>query len=317
MIQLKDKQQVQEFVNNIDVFLFDCDGVLWHGNQILPNIRETLQYLRSLNKKLYFITNNNTKSREGNAKKFQSLGIDVHIDEILTSSFAAATYLSQYCHKEYPDFTLENKKVFVVGREGITEELANFGIQSFGASQFDHKTFNEEEFAKEWINKDKSEIDSVCAVVVGYDNVFNNYKLAMAASYLRANKSCRLIATNTDDGLPFTNGLLFPGSGSFVSAIATGSGRFTPDAICGKPNRLLLDYVCDKFNITDRQKVCMIGDRLDTDIRMGNQGNVNTLAVLSGVVKLEELERIEDNEDKPHLIMDHLSLIYEYLVQQQ
>ncbi|KAL9684706.1 hypothetical protein QQ045_022147 [Rhodiola kirilowii] len=67
-------------------------------------------------KKLVFVTNNSRKSRKKYAKKFQSLGITVHEDEIFSSSFAAAMYL------KVNDFPPE-KKVYVIGEEGILEEL--------------------------------------------------------------------------------------------------------------------------------------------------------------------------------------------------
>jgi phosphoglycolate/pyridoxal phosphate phosphatase family enzyme len=310
---LKETNDIEQFLQSIDVFIFDCDGVIWEGSHVLKHARETLDYLRSINKKVYFITNNSTKSRNGYVKKFNSLNINVHVDEILTSSFAAAIYLKEYCHLEYLDFSLQGKKVFVVGREGIVEELSQMGIASFGANDFDEHKFSEEDFTKEWISRGPEWANNIAAVVVGYDNVFNNYKLATASLILRNNAACKLIATNTDDGLPHSHGMMFPGSGSFVSAIATGSGRFKVDAICGKPNRLLLDYICEKFNISDKQRVCMVGDRLETDIKMGNLGGINTLAVLSGVIKENDLNNVFEKSEQPHYVLSHLGLIYEQL----
>jgi len=326
---LSSLSDIQNFVDSIDIFMFDCDGVIWEGNHPLKNAPETLQYLRSINKRVYFITNNSTKSRAGYIKKFSSMGIDVHEDEILTSSFAAATYLSQYCHKEHANFSLvseaetsetttdtegmKKKKVFVIGREGIAEELTLAGVEYFGVNEFDHHSFSEEAFSKEWLSRSPNFANDVPAVVVGYDNLFNNYKLALAVFLLRSNPECLLIATNTDDGLPYSNGHMFPGTGSFVSAVSTGSARYAVDAICGKPNRLLLDYICDKFDIKDRQRVCMVGDRLETDIKMGNLGGVNTVAVLSGVVTEKEILNVKDKDDEPHYVLSHLGAIFEHL----
>lgn len=321
MKHLKATDDIRSFVDSIDIFMFDLDGVIWEGNHVLKNASNTLSHLRSLGKQVYFITNNSTKSRRGYLSKFQSLGIEVFEHEILTSSFAAATYLSQYCALDHPHFSLldtvnkQKKKIFVIGREGISEELKLAGIDHFGIDEFDRHTFSEDEFAREWLNERLSSqfANQVPAVLVGYDNKFNNYKLALAVSILRNNENCLLIATNTDDGLPYSNGVMLPGTGSFVSAVQTGGARSKVDAICGKPNRLLLDYVCDKFSIRDRQRVCMVGDRLETDIKMGNLGGVNTLAVLSGVVTESQLLNVKDKDEEPHYVMSHLGAIYEHL----
>lgn len=77
MKQLTTKQDVEDFVSSIDIFLLDCDGVLWRGNEVIPQVRETLKLLRSKRKIIFFITNNASKSRKNYQKKFQSLDIDV------------------------------------------------------------------------------------------------------------------------------------------------------------------------------------------------------------------------------------------------
>jgi len=60
-------------------------GVLWHAGHVLSGIRETLQLLRNAKKRLFFVTNNSTKSRELYKKKFDKLGIPVEVEEIYPS----------------------------------------------------------------------------------------------------------------------------------------------------------------------------------------------------------------------------------------
>ena len=59
------------------------------GDSLIDGIPETLAKLRALGKKMYFVTNNSTKSRAGYKKKFDSLGLDIPAEEIFSSSFAA------------------------------------------------------------------------------------------------------------------------------------------------------------------------------------------------------------------------------------
>ena len=84
----------REFFSAFDNYFFDCDGVLWHGDRVLPGVREMLSELKSKGKKCYYLTNAATKSRQNLADKFQTLGIDVHRDECYTSAYTAGYTLS-------------------------------------------------------------------------------------------------------------------------------------------------------------------------------------------------------------------------------
>ncbi len=143
--------------------------------------------------------------------------------------------------------------------------------------------------------------------MIGIDDKFNNYKLATATCLLRASKDILFVATNADACLPYSDNLDFPGAGSFVSALRTASGR-EPDMVCGKPSQLLLDYVIEEFQIKDRHRVCMVGDRIDTDIMMGNTGKIETMCVLTGVATEKLLNRIPD-EEKPNVYISSFGVI--------
>ncbi|KAG5105125.1 hypothetical protein JHK82_042095 [Glycine max] len=110
--------------------LFDCDGVIWKGDELIDGVPQTLEMLRAKGKKLVFVTNNSLKSRSQYAEKFRSLGISVSQDEIFSSSFAAAMYL-KLCDISGIGALL-NVQVYVIGGEGILEELRLAGIAAFG-----------------------------------------------------------------------------------------------------------------------------------------------------------------------------------------
>jgi hypothetical protein len=72
------KKDSLDFIESIDTFLLDCDGVIWIEQCLLPDIQATITWLRSLGKRLFFITNNSTKSRQEYVEKFGKLGIQVY-----------------------------------------------------------------------------------------------------------------------------------------------------------------------------------------------------------------------------------------------
>ena len=91
------EKSAQELVDATETFIFDCDGVIWKGDSLIEGVPETLDLLRSMGKRLIFVTNNSTKSRAGYTKKFESLGLKVNAEEIFSSSFAAAAGSWEAC----------------------------------------------------------------------------------------------------------------------------------------------------------------------------------------------------------------------------
>ena len=69
------------FLNGVDVFIFDCDGVIWHGDSLINGVPAVLDSLRRIGKRFFFVTNNSTKSRAGFKGKFTSLGLNVNPEE--------------------------------------------------------------------------------------------------------------------------------------------------------------------------------------------------------------------------------------------
>lgn len=175
----------RDLFDSVEAFLFDCDGVIWKGDELIDGVPQTLDMLRAKGKKLVFVTNNSWKSRSQYADKFRSLGISVSQDEIFSSSFAAAMYL------KVNNFPSQNK-VYVIGGEGILEELQLAGITAFGGPDDANKTIDLKQNC--FVEHDKS----VGAVVVGIDPNINYYKLQYGTLCIRENPGCLFIATNRD-----------------------------------------------------------------------------------------------------------------------
>ena len=79
--------------------------------------------------------------------------------------------------------------------------------------------------------------------------------------------------------------------------------------VVGKPSSFMLDYIAEKYSIP-KDEICMVGDRLDTDILFGKDGGLSTLLVLSGVTTEERLLS-PNNEIVPDFYTNQLSDLLE------
>ena len=271
-----EKLQVPRFLlDGVDIFIFDCDGVIWRGDSVIPGIPQVIDKLRADGKTLFFVTNNSTKSRAGYKSKFTSLGLDVQPEEIFSSSFAAAAYLEQTKFKE------SGKKVYIIGEKGISEELDLVGIPWLGGEGDKGQAPNMGSGGKVDIDHD------VGAVVVSFDRHINYYKLQYAQLCLNELPGCEFIATNMDRVTHLTDAQEWAGNGTMVGAVSGCTGR--DPTVVGKPAPLMIDYIAQKYGISDRSRICMVGDRLDTDIAFGRNNGLKTCLTLSGVTSEDEL----------------------------
>ncbi|KAG7174971.1 glycerol-3-phosphate phosphatase-like [Homarus americanus] len=281
--KLLDKSNIKHFLDSFDTVLTDCDGVLWNGDYIIGQANDALNQLRALGKKVFFITNNSTKSRDTYLAKFERLDIIGSKEEIVSSSYVMAQYLKQQ------NF---NKKVYVVGNKGMSDELDNVGIAHMGVEPdplvgcvFDLKDI-----------KDVVELDpEVGAVAVGFDGTFSFPKILRAASYLNK-PGCLFIATNTDERFPIQSSkLIFPGTGCMVRCVETVAMR--PPTIMGKPSKMMFSVISEQHQLQPSRTI-VIGDNCKTDIVFGKNCGLHTMMVLSGITQMKELEEYAANQDE-------------------
>jgi HAD superfamily hydrolase (TIGR01450 family) len=151
-------------VDQYDSFIFDCDGVLWSGKSKFEEAFQTLEYLKSQRKNIFFLTNGSAKSREVLFKKIINLGFECKLEDVYPSSYLAVAYLKLH------EPTV--KKIYVVGRDGIVTEAKKAGFEVIGGpSDDDKELFTEEDFVE-------LEVEDVDTILVGLDMHFNYYKLA-------------------------------------------------------------------------------------------------------------------------------------------
>jgi 4-nitrophenyl phosphatase len=249
-------------------FLFDMDGVVYRGSQPLPCAVETIARLLACGRQVFFLTNNSGATREQYAERLQKMGLPISPESILTSGWATARYLKHH---------IPNARLFVVGEEGLKQELKAADFQLI----------------------DDPEQQPPDAVVVGIDRELTYRRLAQAQWAIL--QGAQFIATNTDATYPAEDRLL-PGAGSIVAAIQTATGK--RPLIIGKPNPRILLPLLDAHRIS-LDTTLIIGDRLETDIALAHALNMPSALVLTGVTSREDLQNAP-LDLLPHWVLEHL-----------
>jgi HAD superfamily hydrolase (TIGR01457 family) len=185
-----------------DAFLFDLDGVLYRGAEPVVGASEAVARLRSLGKRIAFVTNNSSRTPSAVAATLHDVGIEATADEVETSALVTADLLAGRGVAE----------AFVVGEDGLLEALRAKGIRPVDRGA-----------------------DRVDAVVVGLDRHVDYAKLVRAS--LLVEQGALLVGTNADASFPAPDGE-WPGAGALLAAIETTTG--VTAEVVGKPHPPLL-----------------------------------------------------------------------------
>mmetsp|Transcript_8057 Transcript_8057/g.11895 ORF Transcript_8057/g.11895 Transcript_8057/m.11895 type:complete len:278 (-) Transcript_8057:31-864(-) len=271
-----------------DAFLFDCDGVIWRGNDPVPGSIETLNLLKSQGKKIFFITNNSSKTRTEFSQKLSDLGFQANPNQLYSTSMAVPKYLK----KHYPEVS----KLFLIGMEGFKEELQKEGFQVVKESDLPKvrlSCFSELQ---------NIEVDSsIDAVVTGSDMQFNYLSGCYACGLIQMGK--KFLAACTDSYFVLKNGNM-PGSGAILAFLEAASEQKAE--VVGKPNSFMIDLVVEDWEL-DKSRCLMVGDRIDTDILFGTKAGIDTALVLTGASKEEDLQMFDF---KPTYIYESVAKLF-------
>jgi phosphoglycolate/pyridoxal phosphate phosphatase family enzyme len=227
-----------------DAYIFDLDGTIYLGDDLLPGAAETVAAVRAAGKRTIFLSNNPTRTRQQYAAKLSRLGIPTSSDDIVNSSFVMVRWLL----REAP-----GARLFVVGEEPLKSELREAGF-----------VFSEQ----------AGEID---IVVASFDRTFVYHKLQVSFDAIRA--GARLVATNGDRYCPVPGGGE-PDAAAVIAAIEACTGAIC-DPIVGKPSPIMVEMIMQLLSLPP-ERCIMVGDRLETDMRMGIAAGMATALVLTG-----------------------------------
>jgi len=246
-------------------FICDMDGVIYHGNHLLPGVKEFVAYLHSSGKRFLFLTNSSERSPKELAQKLSRLGVEVPPEHFHTSAMATAAFLASQA---------PGCSVYAIGEAGLINALYEAGI-----------TMND-------VSPDY--------VVVGEAKGYTFETITKAVRLVM--NGARLIGTNPDLTGPTEYGLV-PACGALVAPIELATGRKA--YFVGKPNPLMMRNALKRLGAT-REQTVIIGDRMDTDIIAGIESEIETVLVLTGVTRREDLPRFPY---RPHYVVDGVAAL--------
>ncbi|AEE95028.1 HAD-superfamily hydrolase, subfamily IIA [Acidianus hospitalis W1] len=256
-----------------DLIISDVDGVIVReGEPIWENIF-AIRKLKEEGKKIILVTNNSGFSRVLLSRQLNYLGLEITPNDIITSGLSAAIYMKR---------NTKVKSVYVIGEEGLVEEMKNFNFRVLSTEEVEEN------------NPD--------AVVLGLDRLVTYDKLSTGMRCVA--RGSMFIVTNMDRLWPSKDGLKL-GAGALASSIIYALKR-EPDFIAGKPNKWIIQVAMELTGIKDLSKVLVIGDQLETDIKMGNDIGADTVLVLTGISRKEDIEK---SSIKPKIVVENLSLL--------
>lgn len=236
--------------------ILDMDGVLWRGDTPMPGLKDFFDTLNELEINYVLATNNATKVATQYTEKLIGFGIQIDPEHIMTSAEVAASFIRQ----EHPDL----KEIYVVGESGL-----QIAVERQGFTVITPEAVRDGAF--------------VPVVVGGFTRHLTYGELAMGAHLVH--NGAKFYATNLDVTFPTEMGPL-PGAGSVLAVISTATG--VQPIVTGKPQPIMFEQGVKRL-ASKKNETAMVGDRLNTDIQGGNQAGLQTILLLSGVTKQDDL----------------------------
>ncbi len=183
-------------------FICDMDGVIYHGNMILPGVKDFVNWLIENNKKFIFLTNSPERTPHELSMKLARMGLEVSASHFYTSAMATAEFL----HSQKPDCT-----AYVIGEAALTKAM------------YDKKIYMND------VNPDY--------VVLGETRSYSFEKIEKAIELVR--KGAKLIGANPDT-VGVTEKGIMPATGALISPIEIATGKKA--YFVGKPNPVMLRH---------------------------------------------------------------------------
>ncbi|HOO31777.1 MAG TPA: HAD-IIA family hydrolase [Thermotogota bacterium] len=260
MISLSENEKLIDLINQKELFLFDMDGTVYLDNEPIDGSIEFIKKITKNGKKVFFFTNNSSKSRNDYVLKLKMMGLNVKKEDVITSNQVAAHYINEH-HK--------GARVLYLGNFPASQEMKEYGINVIPAYE-------------------KNIAQKVDIALMAYDTAINYEKIKVFTYFL--NKGVRYIVTHPDINCPSTIGGI-PDVGAFMELFAASTGRY-PDKILGKPSVEVLDFAM-KLGDCSKEKTIFFGDRMYTDIRMAVNNHITSVLVLSGETQIGDLEKYD------------------------
>ncbi len=203
------KKEIIEKIKNKKGFICDMDGVIYHGNKLLPGVKKFVDWLKADKKHFIFLTNSSERTPKELQEKLNRLGINVDRSHFYTSALATATFLANQRPKG---------SAYIIGEAGLINALYNVGY-----------TMN---------NVDPD------YVVMGESKSYSYERIEHAVNLVL--KGAKLIGTNPDVTGPVENGIA-PATKALISPIELSTGKSA--YFVGKPNPLMMRIALKKLGL--------------------------------------------------------------------
>lgn len=252
--------------------IIDLDGTVYRGNELLPGADDGVASLRAGGANVLFVSNKPIERRDRYSEKLDRLGVPCDAVDVITSATVTADYLS----RRHPDSVS-----YVVGEEPLRDELraADLAVTD---------------------NPDDASV-----VVASMDREFDYPTLSDALEAL--DNETLFVATNPDRTCPVSDGEI-PDAAGMIGAIEGVTGHEL-DQLMGKPSETILEAATARLDV-EAADCLVVGDRLETDIEMGNRAGMTTVLVLTGVT---DRKAVEDSPVTPDYVIDSLGDIGEVM----
>ncbi len=228
-----------ELIANSHTVVFDLDGVVYRGGQLIKGANIGINHLRKMGKEIRFLTNSSAVGSADVAVKLNALGVSCSEGEVMTSATASAIYL----------FENGNKNIYVIGESGLKSEVRNIGLTVV------------------------ENPETADALLVGVDTQISYEKITEAMVCIQS--GCHFVTCNRDPNYPVSKKKFLPGCGPMVAAVESASEKKV-DFIVGKPETYILEKLL-KIESASPGGVVIVGDSLESDIRLAM--NYGALAV--------------------------------------
>ena len=236
---------------NRKLYIFDLDGTILIGDTLLPHVIDFINSLLTEGKRFVFLTNNSSISELEHLERLRNLlHIELDKENIYSSVNDTISYLKKH----------KIKKVFLLATPSVVKEFKEKGIIT-----------------------DSNNPD---AVIVTFDKTLT-YEKIRKASVLLCNEEIKFILTNCDMRCPTEKGYI-PDAGS-IAKLLEETTKKKIDVSRGKPNPEMINNIIAKHGLSKTNCV-FFGDRLYTDIVMGDKSGVMTVLMLTGETSLDDLD---------------------------
>lgn len=248
--------------------VLDLDGTVYRGSELLPGAADAVDAIRAAGCSVCWFSNNPTRTREGYVDHLADLGLTIDRTEVLS----AGTVTTEYLATEHA-----TDEIYLIGSPGLHEQFETADLR---------------------VTDDPATAD---VLVTSWDDEFD-YESLIAGLRALDDPDTVFLGSDPDRVVPADGETLIPGSGAIIGAIEAVTDR-SVDRVMGKPAPTAVDAVQETLDCPP-QECLVVGDRLDTDIALGERADMTTVLVLTGITDRGD---IGTSEWTPDHVLDSLA----------